>query len=81
MQNHGLTEEALNRSRGEQMRDAISMSQESVLSETGSCSRSNHGGGGRVSKRARKCSVIQDPIYLAHLHSVARANHSAEPAE
>lgn len=58
------------------------MSQESVLS-TGSISvgrRSAGHAGGR--KRARKCSVIQDPIHLSALHAVARDNQrSAGPME
>lgn len=70
----GLTEEALNRARGMEVRDAIGMSQESVMSGA-SGHKSNSGG---PTKRARKCSAIRDPIQLANLHAVARDNRSAD---
>lgn len=75
MQNVGLTEEALNRSRGVEVRNAIGMSQESVMS--GASGRKSNSVG-VPSKRARKCSAIRDPIHLANLHAVARDNRSAD---
>jgi hypothetical protein len=52
--------------------DAISLSQESVLSEVSA--------GGTHRKRARKCSVVRDPIHLADLQALARRNRQVRTA-
>ena len=63
-----------------QVMETLEMSQESVLS-TGSTHTGKHGAGtGGAHKRARKCSVIQDPIHLNSLHAVARENRRSSAA-
>lgn len=55
------------------MQEAISMSQESVLSEVSA--------GGTHRKRARKCSVVRDPIHLHDLHGLARRNRQTRAVQ
>ena len=55
-----------------QTAESITMSQESVLSDMSGAGRSSSFGGGSSNKRARKCSVIRDPIYLHDLHANAQ---------
>lgn len=62
--------------------EALAMSQDSVISATStSVGKPGAVGAGGTRKRARKCSVIQDPIHLSALHAVARENRQAGPME